>query len=840
MAGYAPNLQGGIGFEQPVQQPNLLGEVANLAGAFMTSASKAPKASQADIVAADKANFYSALQKGQALKEQGKVSQGNRTINSAYRTFVGKYGREYDDVNTAFQDSTGISYDVEATGSAVDTEMIAQTPEFNVTAALIQQQNPDADPSSVFNLAMEKEIQRQATNLQIANIEQQKKVNWYDVEQVYVDKARQTGDTIRGMLSSAQKDQVITPDEAKQIRSFYDNMYGSITKPVGIDQSEWDRYQEEYITPLTQIVEGSIGLGERGTLDQDMSRAMQQIIAKAVAQGKLPATLMVKMQTDTENSYDSLIRLLKEGSKDPKFIDNYDTVLNSTFDELLTWVTEFENQTDLSGLKVDTSAYEQLDGVKKRDALVKGSTLTVLTAGPEQVATSLVETNARLKAITPQALQPEDFSKVFNPTYFAGIDKVFKTNPVIGRQIAQDAVDSINSQRIAISRSLESEARQLGFKLQGGKVIPDPEVMPDHVVKWVDTYFGGDWDAAYAARGKNEQGFTNSYLKASVETAEKNLLPKVRKLAQANASVDQLAEKYLTPEVTGLGGQQGVKGGEGQDTLQDTTYMMPKDVQEDTEFLQTVSNMAAKYGADPSIFIRAMQFETGGTFDPAQRNAAGSGATGLIQFMPATAKELGTTTEELAKMSRVEQMKYVEKYFDSKLSGIKNPTFSDVYMAVLWPAAVGKPDDYVIFRKGTKAYEMNSGLDTNGSGTVTKGEAAAKAFGRTSGSVVAMPAPGQVMNSPRPMARTEAVSPVETKGTTASSSVEAQRAPQGASEGAQATAPAETAKGSPEAAQRVWETLASQTKRMLLNLFGNEEAVIQAIKDKELSPEDLQ
>ena len=48
------------------------------------------------------------------------------------------------------------------------------------------------------------------------------------------------------------------------------------------------------------------------------------------------------------------------------------------------------------------------------------------------------------------------------------------------------------------------------------------------------------------------------------------------------------------------------------------------------------------------------------------------------------------------------------------------------------PAAVGKPDDFVLFGKGAiegytgKAYEQNKGLDANNDGSVTKAEASAK------------------------------------------------------------------------------------------------------------------
>ena len=67
--------------------------------------------------------------------------------------------------------------------------------------------------------------------------------------------------------------------------------------------------------------------------------------------------------------------------------------------------------------------------------------------------------------------------------------------------------------------------------------------------------------------------------------------------------------------------------------------------------------------------MAVMSFETGGTFNPGIRNAAGSGATGLIQFMPSAAAGLGTSTQALAGMSRAEQMKYVEKYLSNK--GVK-------------------------------------------------------------------------------------------------------------------------------------------------------------------------
>ena len=122
-----------------------------------------------------------------------------------------------------------------------------------------------------------------------------------------------------------------------------------------------------------------------------------------------------------------------------------------------------------------------------------------------------------------------------------------------------------------------------------------------------------------------------------------------------------------------------------------------------------------------SWLMACIAFETGESFDPAQRNLAGSGATGLIQFMPTTAAGLGTTTAALAAMTAVRQLDYVERYFEPYADQIAS--LSDMYMAILMPRYVGEPDGAALFTGGI-AYRQNAGLDTNRDGVVTKGEAA--------------------------------------------------------------------------------------------------------------------
>ena len=143
-------------------------------------------------------------------------------------------------------------------------------------------------------------------------------------------------------------------------------------------------------------------------------------------------------------------------------------------------------------------------------------------------------------------------------------------------------------------------------------------------------------------------------------------------------------------------------------------------------FRQKIRAIAGNLSTDPNFLMACMAFETGETFSPSKRNPV-SGATGLIQFMPRTAVALGTTTEALAAMTAEAQLDFVAKYFAGKAG--KLATLADVYMAILWPAAVGKPEDFVLFAKdgpNAVAYQQNRGLDINHDGKVTKAEAASK------------------------------------------------------------------------------------------------------------------
>lgn len=93
-------------------------------------------------------------------------------------------------------------------------------------------------------------------------------------------------------------------------------------------------------------------------------------------------------------------------------------------------------------------------------------------------------------------------------------------------------------------------------------------------------------------------------------------------------------------------------------------------------FAAKVRQIASRLGVPPDYLMAVMWSES--RLDPAATNPEG-GATGLIQFMPATAAGLGTSCEALREMSALDQLDYVERFF--RPYAPRCHTFGDFYMA---------------------------------------------------------------------------------------------------------------------------------------------------------------
>lgn len=144
------------------------------------------------------------------------------------------------------------------------------------------------------------------------------------------------------------------------------------------------------------------------------------------------------------------------------------------------------------------------------------------------------------------------------------------------------------------------------------------------------------------------------------------------------------------------------------------------------EFLRLVDAITLRLGYQPDWLMMVMKNESG--FDPAIQHKD-TLATGLIQFMPATARELGTTIDRLKLMPRVEQMEFVKKYYQLWIArGKRAHNATDLSLITFYPYAVGKPDDYVFGSERSdpdyakRLAKANIGLDFNRDGGVTVAE----------------------------------------------------------------------------------------------------------------------
>jgi hypothetical protein len=138
------------------------------------------------------------------------------------------------------------------------------------------------------------------------------------------------------------------------------------------------------------------------------------------------------------------------------------------------------------------------------------------------------------------------------------------------------------------------------------------------------------------------------------------------------------------------------------------------------EFLYRVASIAASLGIDPDWLMIVFKIES--NIDHRAVNPM-SGATGLIQFMPSTARGLGTSTASLKTMSNVQQLDYVYKYFKPYAGRLNDVT--DLYTVTFFPRALGKPDNYVLQTDTLSAgliASQNRPYDINRDNQITLGE----------------------------------------------------------------------------------------------------------------------
>jgi len=204
-----------------------------------------------------------------------------------------------------------------------------------------------------------------------------------------------------------------------------------------------------------------------------------------------------------------------------------------------------------------------------------------------------------------------------------------------------------------------------------------------------------------------------------------------------------------SPNVFACGGPSGSSGGGGyvQDTTPDPTgkslYLNSKE----TSLQNNTTNPAGADAYDPSAFsaadqarIAALQNDPAwaselaslhsrypglsdtelyqiingeSNFNTQARNP--SGATGLFQLMPASARELGYTTTQISQMTAPQQLHVYGQYLDRWNYNTNNSL--GIMQAA--PAYAGRSGGSVIYPVGSRAWRQNPGWQSAGGGAIT-------------------------------------------------------------------------------------------------------------------------
>jgi hypothetical protein len=341
----------------------------------------------------------------------------------------------------------------------------------------------------------------------------------------------------------------------------------------------------------------------------------------------------------------------------------------------------------------------------------------------------------------------DGINETFNGKVVEGLRAAAQQNPVETENVVRAGVQALDVQFSIAEQQLTNtlSSSYLRRSRDGNIVLDESAVLQDEPVDQVrmlknavDEFYGGDIVALIDDRGRKLEGgrselaFSGLISRISSGSSLTNARSQLASVNAINAKrqqfmglLDETVETEQDPEVAlQSSGATQVRGFEV--------------IQGDQDFLNKTSEVASDLGVDPLLLLQTISFETVGTFDPSIKNP-NSTATGLIQFIESTAKKLGTSTSELRGMNRTEQMDVVKKYLEPFKGRLNN--LGDIYMAIHWPAGVGKDSSYVMYEQGTEEYRVNKTLDQNGDGVVTRGEAVSRVVESNRGGMTASSLP---------------------------------------------------------------------------------------------------
>lgn len=775
---FAPKLQAEVAYErpiQPVETPSAIGALAGLGEFFVTQYGREQAgggSKRATSIDPNLAVFQQGLERIEAIRDQKGESAALIAERQLAKNFA-TAGIEFDtDFQSVYTTTTGRQWagygrDPEAfmmENALQDSDVQAS---FIASYAVLPE---DATDDQRIEYAIGQKATVQAAADVIARSKAEAGYKWsVQTEAAYaeaVDTFVNVG--MGGLVQTTQSGQRVGPQSIANLQAQWAQYKVQLSRPTAITDDQWKATQakitnvDNMFTMLTKASSSDVLFEEITTAFSDALLAegggsTQSILAAASAI-KDPTSLMSLMGADAQT-------FIMDVSKSI----NLDIAQPQLFGHILE-----QNEVPLGGAIEGDATIQSLPpeveakiaGLSPQehfDALKASGKLTSLTDNnslqrPEG-RQQFVENAASIGAVMMSMENDEFLSSSFlrqlvaNPNFIQNISNLDGVDPE-GAAVARTYVRSgLNTELVRQERNLASIEGNSLASWNGNNYDLDMLALSQRAARpriqeftrSLDRYYGGDLAVAVEDGFKRMYDVTDVIQVAGLYNLEQALdrrtsigvinetLNALSTGEEVSAIVRDVQEAVVPPAIEGIN--------------------VPEEVRIDAPFLNEVNRVAEGIpGIDSTDLLRIIGFETIGSFSPSEKSRTSS-ATGLIQFLEKTAKGLGTTTAELAAMSREEQMKFVEAYLKPYKNRIKN--FGDLYMAIHYPRGIGKDDDYVLYRRGSDAYDANKSLDISKDGTVTRREAIARAssFGVPQDQITVEPVSSAPMESLRPMAR---------------------------------------------------------------------------------------
>lgn len=750
MSSLNPNTNFEVAVERPVDQPSFLGAVAGLAEAGVKA-----YAQTGSIDPSEDSGLRSAVIRGmkriRAAKRQGKHDLARRLEMNLITEYSKAGGDPSDEwFNQMATSITGREADVfSLSDEEVAMQDLLESEDYRDAYAATLVNHPDVSPEERQQIALSNVAVRQGRR---AVIDQANYTFTTETAGAITQELDDWMSSVFGVVAAAaQSGQQVTLEDADALALRWSQETARMTRPPNVSDEAWAPVQER-IDSYTNLINTFRDIVEPGNVEaQALSNLYTSVKAAGFPNEDL---LLTALSADPAMLLDFGILDVSEVTSALKSLDNSDgTALGPD---------GVRNPAALDGNipqpgQPDSRTPAEIFTVARDSIRVANQHGQNLANNPdlrENWASIVVRGVDHIEYLAGQGqyLSEGSMNSIFNEKYFKNLNTVMAQDPELGQAILERTQRALTRAGQTMERQYRNvrqgspwdyDIRTNTFNINRGSIrrAMGNDEQADKFLAAVDRVYGGDVQAMVDDNGQRfrDTGGTEWWRVWDRLTDGTGAPPEDLTIIANSMHAVANAQTRLTGNVTSDLDPANVIGTEG-------SLDIPSEVMQDQDFLVAVTNTSAALNLNPNDLMQAIAFETAGTFSPSIRNPQpGQTATGLIQFLESTANDLGTTTAELAGMTRAEQMAYVERYLAPKLQGVSNPDFGHIYMAIHYPVAVNKPDSFVIYsssgdRRSRNQYRNNAGLDLNGDGDVTRGEAVAAARQKVSGvSVPAMP-----------------------------------------------------------------------------------------------------